>query len=81
MMKFLNIIAFGLLLSFSGCKRLVEVPAPVTTTNSENVYLNDATAAAVLTGMYTTISNDGVSSGPSATSLYLRLSAGELGFY
>jgi starch-binding outer membrane protein, SusD/RagB family len=41
----------------SECKKLVQVTAPVTNINSANVYAEDATAAAVLTGIYTDMSN------------------------
>lgn len=80
-MKYLIIITCGLLLTLSGCKQLVEVPAPVTSINSDNIYSDDATAASVLTGIYTTISSKGISVGLSSTSLFLSLSADELGFF
>jgi len=44
-------------MSISGCKKLVEVDPPVTTTNGANVYASDATAAAVLTGIYINMSS------------------------
>lgn len=37
----------------AGCKKLITVPAPVTQLSSDNVYDNNSTAAAVLTGIYT----------------------------
>ncbi len=43
-------------LLLGGCKKLVEVNAPVTNVNSANVYAEDATAASVLTGIYTNMS-------------------------
>ncbi len=43
-------------MSFLGCKRFVEVNAPVTSINQANVYSNNTTAAAVLTGIDTNIS-------------------------
>ena len=36
----------------SSCKKFVEVDAPVTSITGDNVYNNDATAIAVLTGIY-----------------------------
>jgi hypothetical protein len=74
-----------LTLSTAGCKKLVEVDGPVTSTNAANVYNSDATAAAVLTGIYTIMSagngplfpvlpNPGITS----TSVFLGLSADEL---
>ncbi|HEY0176750.1 MAG TPA: RagB/SusD family nutrient uptake outer membrane protein [Pedobacter sp.] len=86
MMKYLKSIykvtgLLAILLCTSGCRKLVEVPGPTTSTNSANVYTSDATAAAVLTGIYTNMSSKGVFGGPSSTSLYLSLTADELGFY
>jgi hypothetical protein len=43
---------FSLLFFVIGCKKFIEVEAPVTSVNSANVYTNDNTAIAVLTGMY-----------------------------
>lgn len=55
-MRFGNInkgILFAALSISTGCKKLVTIPAPVTQLSSENVFTNNSTAAAVLTGMYT----------------------------
>lgn len=41
----------------SGCTKLVEVNSPTTNISGLNVYSNDATAAAVLTGIYAQISS------------------------
>jgi hypothetical protein len=66
-------------LSFSSCKKFVNVSAPITSVNSENVYTSDATAIAVLTGVYTNISAGGLANGGiSAISLFPALSADEL---
>lgn len=46
-----------LLVMFSSCKKFIQVDAPVNNTNAENVYSNDATAAAVLTGIYSQMSD------------------------
>lgn len=59
-------LLFGsLLLSASfflniSCTKLIEVETPTTSISAENVYTNDITAAAVLTGIYTTISGSGI---------------------
>jgi hypothetical protein len=45
-------------LSFLGCKSFIEVDPPITSTNAGNVYNGDATAAAVLTGIYTMLVSD-----------------------
>jgi hypothetical protein len=44
------------LLAISSCKKLVEVNAPTTSISAKNVYTNDLTASAVLTGIYTRMS-------------------------
>jgi hypothetical protein len=73
------VIIMGLLISIlTGCKKLVEVPPPITSTNADNVYSSDATAAAVLTGIYTTLSQGYFASGTTSISFYAGLSADEL---
>jgi hypothetical protein len=42
---------------FNSCKKLVEVQAPSTSLTSDNVYRDDATAAAVLTGIYVSLAD------------------------
>lgn len=70
-------------MSISGCKKFVEVPAPITSTNAANVYTSDLTAAAVLTGIYTNISFQDGNSYADITSLssFAALSADELTLY
>lgn len=46
------VILFSCILSFSGCKKFIEVEPPVTSVNEGNVYLEDATAAAAVTSIY-----------------------------
>lgn len=64
----------------TGCKKLVQVSSPATSLTSASVYTNDATAAAVLTGMYTNLSAVSPLTGSSITSLSVAagLSADEL---
>jgi starch-binding outer membrane protein, SusD/RagB family len=51
--------SFVLLMFVStACKKFVEPNAPVTGVTSENVYSNDATATAVLTGIYGRMSQE-----------------------
>src|SRR5687767_7538803 len=64
-----------------GCKKLVDVDAPTTSLVSENVFTNDATAAAVLTGIYTNMSMGQFASGNRSVSLLSGLSADELTVY
>ena len=61
------------------CKRLVEVSAPITSLTNTNTYNNDATAAAVLTGLYANWSNgSNFCTGTSGISLLSALSADDL---
>lgn len=61
-----------------GCKKLVEVDAPYTSTNAANVYTSDASAAAVLTGIYSRMSGLSVGAvGLLSTSLYAGMSSDE----
>jgi hypothetical protein len=69
-----------LLLSNMACEKLVEVNGPGNSINSANVFDNDATAAAILTGIYTKMSaaslvNEAV---PTSASLLTGLSSDEL---
>ena len=79
---FLKITGFGILIILgtliTGCKKLVEVDAPITNVNSANIYNNDATAASVLTGIYTNLSRDElVRGGLTGISLYAGVSSDE----
>jgi len=69
----------------TSCRKLVEVNAPVTSVNSANVYNTDATAAAVLTGIYTQISDQNYNltllDNITGVSLFPSLSADELTLY
>jgi hypothetical protein len=69
-------------LNFTSCKKFIEVKSPITSTNSENVYASDATAAAVLTGMYINISSNSLASGGlTSITLFSGLSADEFTLY
>lgn len=61
-----------------GCTKLVEVTSPITSSNKDVVYASDATATAVLTGVYSKISEAGITSGLNALSLYPELSSDNL---
>ena len=68
-----------LMLSQTGCKKLVEVDTPITSTNADNVYATDATAIAVLTGIYTNIGTSSFGGGGILSlSFFPGLSADEL---
>jgi len=72
-----------IMVSFNSCEKLVEVNAPVTSTNALNVFANDATAIAVLTGIYTNMSATGndLSGGFTNISTMAGLSADEFELY
>lgn len=78
---FLFTIIFIIFLS--ACKKLVEVDSPSTSITSENVYNNDVTAAAVLTGVYTSFSSTGVLTSGNVRGISIRcgLSADELNLF
>src|SRR5258708_23848173 len=79
---FLTIMAVLLRLFQASCKKLVAVDPPVTSTSGANVFNNDATAAAVLTGIYTNMSSSGFAfGGITSMSLFPGLSADELMLY
>ena len=84
-MKQLTIYLFILFLGsvVSGCRKLVEVGAPITNSTSESVYNSDAKAAAVITSIYDHMSGDAGSfaQGQNSISLYAGLSADELETY
>lgn len=67
--------------STTGCKKILNVDPPASNVNEENVYRTDATATAVLTGIYAMISNGMSASsftGSGAVSVLSGLSADEL---
>ncbi|MBO9570672.1 MAG: RagB/SusD family nutrient uptake outer membrane protein, partial [Chitinophagaceae bacterium] len=68
------------ILAFSSCKKQVEIPPPATLISSDNVFTNDQTAIAVLTGLYIEISKQytGYFAGRNGSSMMLGLSADEL---
>lgn len=70
---------------FSSCKKFVEIEAPDTQVNGANVYNNDATAIAVLTGMYSRIMDKSpfvsFASGTRSLSLISGLSADEYSMF
>lgn len=80
--KGIAIVVFLLTLSFTSCKKFIEVAAPVTSINAANVYATDVTAAAVLTAIYGKISNTPLPSGSIASmTLFPALSADELSLF
>ncbi|MGF6850212.1 hypothetical protein QFZ51_005447 [Chitinophaga sp. W3I9] len=69
-MHFINIIKYGIsssllgiLLLTNSCKKFVEVDGPITSISGKNVYENDATSIAVLSGIYTKMSENSIQYG------------------
>jgi hypothetical protein len=84
--KPLLIITLGslLIIGMTGCKKLVDVKAPVTSTNAPAVYATDATAIASLTGIYATMGQNiywGFPTGVNSISVKAGLSADEFTLY
>jgi hypothetical protein len=78
------LIYVGLALSLTGCKKFVEIPPPTNSITDNSVYTNDATAIAVLTGMYVDMGNSGTGNlftGNNGISLLAGLSADEFTLY
>jgi len=67
-----RVIIFLSLLTYSqlGCKKFIEIEGPTTSVNSLNVYKQDATAASVLTGVYTKLSSGSLLGTERTSSLY-----------
>ena len=82
--KIFMTLLLTVLISAAGCKKFTDVQAPTTSLTGANVYASDATAIAVLTGIYANWSGSdpGATLGsiPSLT-LYAGLSADELTLY
>ena len=74
-------IIYGFIIAASltlvGCKKFIDVPPPVTSTNANIVYSNDATATSVIIGIYSQLSTGSFLSGRNGLSLYAGLSADE----
>ncbi|WP_343744158.1 RagB/SusD family nutrient uptake outer membrane protein [Chitinophaga sp.] len=64
--------------SGQSCKKFLDIEAPVTSINQENVYQSDYTAAAVLTGIYGKIMGGFTAGGITSTSLILELTGDNL---
>jgi hypothetical protein len=76
--KILHMGLLGIaLFSFSACKKFLEVGAPTTSINSQNVYDNDGTAISAVTNIYAQMSNRGVTDFH-GVAVYTGLSGDEL---
>lgn len=74
---FVSLFFISLLFHSLGCKKLVEVDAPYTSVTSDNVYSTDATAIAVITGLYANMSGGSFATGTGSLSVLSGLSADE----
>lgn len=61
-----------------GCRKLIQVTPPITQLVSANVYDNNASASAVLTGIYDNMSGGGMATGQSSINLEVGLLSDEL---
>jgi hypothetical protein len=66
------------LFSINSCKKLIEVNPPIQSVTASDVYKVDATAAAVITGMYINMAMPGIFTGRSSIAAATGLSADEL---
>jgi len=73
---FRMILILLLVTTIGGCRKLVDIQAPVTGVNQDNVYASDATAISVLTGIYIAMSRNDIFTGNGGTSGSISLSAG-----
>ena len=71
-------IAMLLLFPQSACKKLVEVPAPVNQVISDEVFKDDASATAAITGIYSEMMATSNQFAAGATTFYTGLCSDEL---
>ncbi len=77
------ILLYISIIGITGCKKFIDVEAPLNTVNEENVYQTDASAIAVLSGVYANLSIEenkmrDPGNGPTLLSYVPALSADEL---
>jgi len=65
-------------LNICSCKKLIEVDNPRNLIVAEQVYASDLTASAVLTGIYSDMTKNGIFNGPYSITRFCALSADEL---
>jgi hypothetical protein len=65
-------------INFGGCKKYLEVNPPIDQVVGQEIYKSNSTAASVLTGIYTDMSEGSIFSGSGGISLRTGLSADEL---
>ncbi|MEP7376046.1 MAG: RagB/SusD family nutrient uptake outer membrane protein [Chitinophagaceae bacterium] len=81
--KINKLVALGICaVCFFSCRKLIDIKPPVSNVNEENVYKSDASAIAVLTGIYLRLgTTDVIFSGAGGVSTLTGLSADELTLY
>lgn len=52
------LFVFAMVFGFTSCKKFLDIGAPVTTLNQENVFSTDLTATQVITGFYASLSEE-----------------------
>ncbi|MBW8685574.1 RagB/SusD family nutrient uptake outer membrane protein [Chitinophaga rhizophila] len=67
-----------LVISISSCKKLIEVDPPINEIIGSEIYSSNTTAISVLTGIYTSMSSNGIFNGEQSVSIRPGLSADEL---
>ncbi|MES2331188.1 MAG: RagB/SusD family nutrient uptake outer membrane protein [Bacteroidota bacterium] len=70
-----------LMIGFTSCKKLTEVPAPATSITGASVYSSDETAIAVLTGLYSKMAANSIFTGNTSFSIFCGLSSDEMTFW
>lgn len=72
------IAVFGIVITFFGCKKFVEVDPPINSIIGNEIFKSDLTAASVLNGIYSDMSNSSIFSGRSSLGMICGLYADEL---
>jgi len=79
---FILFISLCSIVTFSACKKLVDIAPPVTQPDAKIIYSNNESAISVLTGLYKRMSElDGVTSGTGGISIITGLTGDELKAY
>lgn len=75
------LILLFIIFSLASCKKLIEIPPPVSTITTSQVFQKNEQAIAATTAMYFQLINSGQSFGSYSTSIFTGLSADELKFF
>lgn len=69
---------YCIILPFLSCTKLVEVPSPLNQVINEDMFSNDKTATSAITGIYSTVIQNGNHFSSGSTTIYTGLGADEL---